>query len=506
MDINEDGSMQVEESIEVNFSESRHGIYRDIPLGISGDYLTVQDITANTPINSITTRNNTLSLQLGSPNTTVRGEQTYTISYTVKNSIKTFSGGDEFYRNIIWGQWDTTIDRTTWTINLPKPYQQYTWSSFVVRGDHGEQWTWNIEFLQTTPTQRRGVLSTQLQTNQWVTVWLQFSWHYFVLPIHYDDYFIHQENEQPSKPIAKSIRSNIRNTVGPIIPVLFRWMVVSWFAVSKKIRSPRKSKKPIITQYHPPQDIDISYAFYLWYNNKDNPKLFTSVLYHRATSGWVTISKEKMEWVLSRFGVKDQYFIIEKQLRPDNTSEIDDTLLQQFFWTYDTTLDKIPLSENSYTKIKWLVDVLAKKFEQQELTQKKSGFRWFVGLKELTPRWREVFEHLRGYKEYLSKVEQPVIESELKTDPEFINKILPWAVLFGVETRLLKMVEDVIKNVDWYKSNDWSFLTYTTFNAMNTKVQAFSTPPRSSGSSGFSWGGGGWFSWGGRWGGGGWSW
>ena len=98
-------------------------------------------------------------------------------------------------------------------------------------------------------------------------------------------------------------------------------------------------------------------------------------------------------------------------------------------------------------------------------------------------------------------VEQPVIEQELKSDPNFLNKILPRAVLFGVETRLLKMVEEVLKSIQRYQSDDGSYLTYHTFRAMNSSFTSYSTPPRSSSSSGFSWGGGfsGWW-WGGWWG------
>lgn len=76
-----------------------------------------------------------------------------------------------------------------------------------------------------------------------------------------------------------------------------------------------------------------------------------------------------------------------------------------------------------------------------------------------------------------------MIEQELKDDPDYLNKILPWAVLFGVETRLLKMVEDVLKKITWYQSNDGTFLTAYTLSNMNKSFASYTVPPRSSGSS-----------------------
>ncbi|MEI7477064.1 MAG: hypothetical protein WCJ81_00460 [bacterium] len=67
-----------------------------------------------------------------------------------------------------------------------------------------------------------------------------------------------------------------------------------------------------------------------------------------------------------------------------------------------------------------------------------------------------MFEQLRGYKEFLEKVERPVIEKELQSNPDFINTILPRAILFGVETNLLGMIEDLLAktSAQWYSSYD----------------------------------------------------
>lgn len=508
MDLNEDGSMQIEESIEVNFSEARHGIYRDIPLGMSWDYLTIENITSNNNINTISNKNDLLSIQLGDPNTTVIGTKIYTISYTVNNAIKSFSGWDELYRNIIWGQWDTTINRATWTINLPKEYKQYSWSSFAVWWYSGDQYTWNIEFLQTKPTQWRGNFDTPLQAKQGITIWLQFQSGYFVLPPQYNNYFTDKITQNTYKepqvnPLSFLI-TNIFSGLMSFLPFLIIPLVIAGIGIKNMAYiAPKKGKRAIVTQYEPPHQINPSYAIFLYCNNSYDPKIFTSLLYYRATHGWVNIQKTSTEKKSFFSSKESKYSIVETNLRPANTQEIDDILLQQFFWNYDSNFDTIPLSESSHTKIKSIVATLANHFKEQNLTQTKSGFLGKFGAKELNSEWLDIYDHLQGYKEYLSKVEQPVIESELKDDPDFINKILPRAVLFGVETRILKMVEEVLKKVQRYQSTDGSYLTAHTISTMNKSFSNFSVPPESSRSSGFSWGWGGWFS-GGGWGGWGW--
>lgn len=81
-------------------------------------------------------------------------------------------------------------------------------------------------------------------------------------------------------------------------------------------------------------------------------------------------------------------------------------------------------------------------------------------------------------------VERPVIESELKQDPNYINKLLPWAVLFGLETRLFKVIGELIKNIDRYQSDDNSLLNIAVLHAMTQNINTVAVPPsRSSGTS-----------------------
>ncbi|MDR0650774.1 MAG: DUF2207 domain-containing protein [Candidatus Peribacteria bacterium] len=91
MDLHEDGAMEVQETIEVNFSEARHGIYRTIPYySPSGRYTVIQQMQAIGDPASFSTENNTYQLKIGSASSTLIGNHTYHISYTVENAIAGF--------------------------------------------------------------------------------------------------------------------------------------------------------------------------------------------------------------------------------------------------------------------------------------------------------------------------------------------------------------------------------------------------------------------------------
>jgi uncharacterized membrane protein YgcG len=77
----------------------------------------------------------------------------------------------------------------------------------------------------------------------------------------------------------------------------------------------------------------------------------------------------------------------------------------------------------------------------------------------------------------------------LKDNPDYIDEVLPRAVLFGVETNFLQAIEQVIQKPyqpEWY-TGDTLFSTIVLHN-LSSQIQSATTPPSSSG---FSVSGGG---------------
>lgn len=492
MQLHEDASMDIVETLDVNFTAPRYGIYREIPLlDSANEYIHIRDISVDDNLLADQTDNGeTLTLNIGDPNRTVTGVKRYTIRYTIDNAIVIFNWWDELYRNVIGPKRATTISNVSRSLSLPKNYTTDSSWSLVLRWWYGEKNTTGASFYQSSDTKWLGTLSSFLRPGQGVTIVLKFQPWYFVFPVDYKEYFVRPDQSETN-------RYHILWGFAP-------FLVMIGISVGKSIKSSGswwKSDRPVTIYYTSPKDIDPSLAFYLWYNNPRESKVFTSLLYYRATRWWATINQQKSQWIFW-FLQSDEYHVVETSNDPQGANDVDKSLLQKFFGIFDAVNDDIQLNEKSYTSIESLLDLLQQNINASPYIQKKEWWLGNLGVKELTPLWKDIFEQLRGYKEYLTKVERPVIEQELKTDPNFLNKILPWSVLFGVESRLLKMVEDLMVQMEWYHSHDGRPLTYATFASMNRSLRSYTMPPRSSSHSGFH----GWFSgwWRGGWGW--WSW
>ncbi len=119
-------------------------------------------------------------------------------------------------------------------------------------------------------------------------------------------------------------------------------------------------------------------------------------------------------------------------------------------------------------------------------------------IKELTVKGAEKSVQLLGLKEFISRVEADKINRLLKDDPNYLNNLLPWAMMFGYTKEFLKLYTLFnIATPSWY---DGDIVSLDEFDNQFNSYYAQS----SGSSSGF--GGGGGSSGGGAGGGGGGSW
>ncbi|ODA43721.1 putative membrane protein [Thermodesulfovibrio sp. N1] len=112
-----------------------------------------------------------------------------------------------------------------------------------------------------------------------------------------------------------------------------------------------------------------------------------------------------------------------------------------------------------------------------------------------------MMEYLKGYEEFISRVEKSVIEKLFPPEkiPEVFEVTLPFAIAFGEAERWSEAFEGLFTEPPrWYESRG-SFSTIYFANSLNTftsqATHALTTQPRSSSSGsrggGFSGGGGG---------------
>jgi hypothetical protein len=57
------------------------------------------------------------------------------------------------------------------------------------------------------------------------------------------------------------------------------------------------------------------------------------------------------------------------------------------------------------------------------------------------------YHHLLWYKEFIKTVESDKLRELVTQDPDFINKTIPWAVMFGLETRFSQQFEQLERAV-----------------------------------------------------------
>lgn len=142
--INKDGTINVTEKIVYDFNDLyRHGIYREIPfiktnnagnptsprsneatlgvkkLRLDFDVESVKDESDRSYNYTQTEGERLLRIKIGDANRTITGIHTYIISYKVKGALTYFSDHDELYWNLTGNEWTVPIASSTSGVELP---------------------------------------------------------------------------------------------------------------------------------------------------------------------------------------------------------------------------------------------------------------------------------------------------------------------------------------------------------------------------------------------------
>ena len=112
IDVDANKSAAITEVIDVFFTSSLHGIYRDIP----HQNASITDIQVSENYTKSDNGNNSLRLKIGNPNSYVNGRHQYVIKY----KYNYLDNKNEFYHNIIGTDWKVPIHKVKFGITLPK--------------------------------------------------------------------------------------------------------------------------------------------------------------------------------------------------------------------------------------------------------------------------------------------------------------------------------------------------------------------------------------------------
>lgn len=130
--VNENNTFEITEKITANFNVAKHGIYRKIPKRnkitrldgtTSNNRAKITDVVINDNYKSYS-ENGYKVFQIGNANKTITGSHVYNISYKYNIGKDPLKNNDELYFNLIGTEWDTHINKVTFSITMPKEFDK----------------------------------------------------------------------------------------------------------------------------------------------------------------------------------------------------------------------------------------------------------------------------------------------------------------------------------------------------------------------------------------------
>lgn len=528
----ENNTFEISEHIDVYFNESRHGIYRTIPVE---NTVRRQDGTTDTVKAKIRKINvsegysketdfGVCQIKIGSENDYVIGEHSYDISYQYVLGRDKSSGFDEFYYNIIGDSWDTYIENVSFTVTMPKEFDAEKLGFST--GAYGAIGSDIVDFA-VDGNVITGRLTHGLEPYEAVTMRLELD----------DGYFYYNK-------ILYALE--LGSLVGiPLIALIVAVVLWAKYGNDKKVVAP--------VEFYPPNGMsscDVAY----WSKGALTDTDVVPTLIELANEGYVEISRA--------FDSKNDFEIRKLKSSYDGADENKELFFKGLFAFSDEngTVHKAGLENSFYLTIKKIVgnyDTLknrTKVFESKSLIARVISWvlsvasialiiviSWFsligsektvpllIGLligvasfafsffiRKRTDSSHAILEKIKGFKNFLETAEKDRLETLVEQDPQYFYDILPYAYVLGVSTKWMSKFESIaMAPPSWYGGSHGMFDYYVFSRFINSTMSSatttmVSTPQSSSSGGGFSVGGsgfsGGGISGGGVGGGGGGSW
>ncbi len=540
------GSLTVTETIDITFSDNNHGIFRAIPNSYKDNSLDIRNITVSSqtgapPQFTQSTSNDNIVLKIGDPNRMVTGKQNYTISYTLSNVIAFYDNYDEFYWDINGTEWLQQAEKVSMTLTYPEGAKVSSTNIPVCfTGAYGGTEKYCSISLD-SPGLVTAKTTARLSAGQTMSVVVGFEKGYFT-PV-------------SAKEKLANLSLILAETFG--IP-----LVLGTFAFRRWRTHGRDPKGGgiIVAQYDSPKDL-LAAEVGAIVDFKVDQKDITATIVDLAIKGYITIIEKTVDRKI--FKDTTNYSFELKKLDTGQLQQYEKTLLEGLFKDtnlaigsiveltslksdYYTTIDsaketlKHRLIADGYFKgdpakaglILWIIVGIS--FALLIILAATLGVGIVLGLIVSLPivaafafampartlAGVQAKEHALGLKLYLQVVEKDrIVAMQSPNAPlaananqpvrtvELFEKLLPYAIVFGVEKQWADEFKDIYKQPPgWYGGNLNTFSTIYLASviggALSTGMATAFAAPSSSGSSGF----GGGFSGGGGGGGGGGGW
>lgn len=553
-----DGTINVKENFTANFFTQKHGIIREIPLNYTVWWKKILNFTLwwddfhidvsniNVQWKKFTTSKNNweIEIKIWDANKTVIGKQKYPISYTTYWLIRNFSGMwyAELYWNLVWYDFDTNIKKVKAELILPKVYTWFTADDFLITTDWKttsvKDFWWTVNWKNWDK-----IIITYdkwLPAYQWITLAIKFP----------NDYFKFDHNKQANLVghVEISLLGIIKNFILRILGI--GWVIFLIVFGLKKISKNNKNNTnsidrrpwalkwdfanqfPVIVQYEPPKWLNSAEVWLLLHRGAKSEDIL-SLVYKRAAEWLISFSVEYEEWLLKKLIYKNVLVITKNKDISEEAPEYEKKFFRSLIHSKKNKIiessnlyDKLPTrSLELYGEKKWWV----KGYEGNWLI----FLVWFIAvcifigiaplvsalgfiplviywilasrLKE-TEKWAKLISHILWYREFLEMCDENKLRLFLQQDPLYFDKILPYAVVFWLDTELIKKIEPIMQEMNIKSS--WYNWDVHTMNIINNTISSVASHSRYSSSDGhsswssFGWWGGwfsSWWGWGGGW-------
>jgi hypothetical protein len=268
--------LTVQETINVDFSDQRHGIFRDIPITYSTTVgnpfnlrvkiISVTDGSGNNLEYSVSFADDMEEVTIGDPDVLVTGSQTYVITYSVSRALLYSSDQDQLYWNVIGEPWGDLgmPDKISATLILPGQVKagDITTKCYTVLGAN-------------TPgdcTQTTQANTSQFGVDGGKPLTIVVGWPKGIVAA-----------PTPIQEVEDWLADNWI-VFWPII--VFVAMFLLWY---KRHRDP-KPKGPLVVQYEPPEGANPAELGVLFSEKTDNREL-TATIIHLAVKGYLNITE-----------------------------------------------------------------------------------------------------------------------------------------------------------------------------------------------------------------------
>lgn len=300
--LRKDWILEVVENIEVNFSESRHWIYRTIPY-IYSNYLKTPIKKVKVPWYKFTTNKewNNYMIKIWSAKKTIIWKQIYTIQYQIKWSVREFSGYQELYRNMLWTEWNTPVNNFNFNLELP--------SNLNLKNDDIWVYIWSNWSNNTTKAIKSwNIISNDKPLNLWAWEGVTLA---VKLPVNYVPTKKYISLKWRFKYYGKQIWFGIRCITTFSILFFAIHELIKRYKNRLKLRQTHWRKIRNMVYYTPPKwytAMEIA-SIYNW---KSNFGVFSAFLYNWIADGYVRIEEVKIKKFLWLRRKKQYHFRVKK--------------------------------------------------------------------------------------------------------------------------------------------------------------------------------------------------